>query len=104
MAWTAARQGMPAAPSDSGQSSRPSGFAAPTIAVTAIARSACGAADRATTSPEASPEQWRLVDTVRIGAVDGPNALTRVGALLALSGGAWFTRPMAQIVRVVDAD
>lgn len=88
-----------------GRCARRSGVAVYVLAVTAVVLPACAGADRAATSLEAPPEEWRLLDTVRIGSVDGPDALTRVGALVALpGGGAWFTQPMEQIVRVVDVD
>lgn len=55
---------------------------------------------------ESPPEEWLLVDTVRIGSVDGPDDnLTRVGALVAMpGGGAWFTQPTEQVIRIIDEE
>lgn len=79
------------------------GFLAVSIAALAVAD--CAGADRAATSLETPPEEWWLVAAVRVGSVDGPDALTRIGAFLALpGGGAWFSQPMEQLVRIVDAD
>lgn len=88
-----------------GRCARRSGVAVYVLAVTAVVLPACAGADRSATAIETPPDEWRLLDTVRIGSVDGPDALTLVGALVALpGGGAWFTQPMEQIVRVVDVD
>lgn len=66
----------------------------------------CAGADRGELSLESPPEEWQFLDTVRIGSVAGPDdALTRVGALVAMpGGGAWFTQPDEQQIRIVDEE
>lgn len=64
----------------------------------------CGGADQAAAVGEVPPERWSLVETARIGSVDGADdALTRVGAFLPMpGGGAWFVEPVERRVRTVD--
>lgn len=77
---------------------RASGIAAVLVSI------GCSGSDGRERSFESPPEEWRLVDTVRIGSVSGPDdALTRVGAVLPMpDGGVWFTQPSEQQIRIVD--
>jgi hypothetical protein len=67
---------------------------------------ACSGADDSSDASELPPNTWQLVETARIGSVDGPDdALTRVGALLPLpNGAAWFVEPTERQVRVIGPD
>lgn len=66
----------------------------------------CAGADEHVGSRDVPRETWRLVETARIGSVDGADdALTRVGALLPMpDGGAWLVEPAERRIRAVDPD
>jgi hypothetical protein len=54
---------------------------------------------------QGSPEQWSLVEQLRIGSIDGPHALTRVHAILPSRDGrqVYIGQRQESLIRVFDA-
>lgn len=57
-------------------------------------------------SQTASTERWRLIEELRIGAVDGPQAITRVGGIVVSPDRRhiFVSQPQETLVRMFDAE